>query len=260
MIDERVATRGPDAGVLAAWVTAWLQGAVAADDVLAAVPGVSVQRVRGLDPADPDALEPWSAVLATLRRRGVTGVRAVLPVPGDVRGLPSTDPAFTAAALEAGQALVASAPDGWGLGLVPAAVGSGQLLVWTAHVVGAPPADPLTVREAGVELGAVMRETSGVFTAAGLGGGRVDPAALSSARRAGDHLALPPGHPAPAVALLAQARRLRAALDLVVDDVQGGAVDRAGVARREAALRPLFTAVRRARQAACNAWLEPPRD
>ena len=44
-----------------------------------------------------------------------------------------------------------------------------------------------------------------------------------------------------------------AVLDLVVADPRGGAVDRTGMATREAALRPLLTAVRRARMAACNA-------
>lgn len=249
MIDERTATRGPDTGVLAAWVTAWLRGAVAGDDVTLAVPGVEAHRVSGLPDETDDA--PWVAVLAAWRRRGAQAVRLVLPVPGDVRGLPSDNRAFTRAALEAGQALV-----GAGIGLVPHAVGSGQLLVWHAFEVGEPAPDPLTVREAQVELGAAMRETAGVFTREALGAS-ADPTALAGARRAGETLELPPGHPGPAVALLAQARRLRAVLDLVVADPRGGAVDRTGMAIREAALRPLLTAVRRARMAACNAQSEP---
>ncbi|MHA3702293.1 hypothetical protein ACXR2U_08905, partial [Jatrophihabitans sp. YIM 134969] len=58
----------------------------------------------------------------------------------------------------------------------------------------------------------------------------------------------------------AQARRLRAVLDLAVADPAGGAVDRLGMATRQAALRPLLTAVRRARMAACNALVEPAPD
>lgn len=245
MIDERTVTRGPDAGVLAAWVTAWLRGAAAGDDLLAAVPGVDRHRVSGevLDTADA----PFTEALLGWRRRGTAEVRLVLPVPGDVRGLPAGNAAFTAAALDAGQALV-----GGGLGLVPRPVGSGQVLQWHAFEVAAAPPDPLTVREAQVELGAAMRETAGVFSRESLAAA-ADPAALAGARRAGDLVELPPGHPGPAVALLAQARRLRAVLDLVVADPRGGAVDRTGMAAREAALRPLLTAVRRARMAACNA-------
>ena len=249
VIDERTATRGPDAGVLAAWVTAWLRGSAAGDDLLAAVPGVAAHRVNGLPGTGAD--EPWTTALLAWRRSGTDEVRVVLPVPGDVRGLPAGNPGFTAAALEAGQALV-----GGGLGLVPHAVGSGQLLLWQAFVVGEAGPDPLTVREAGVELGAAMRETADVFTRESLAAG-ADPTALAGARRAGDLVELPPGHPGPAVALLAQARRLRAVLDLVVADPRGGAVDRTGMATREAALRPLLTAVRRARMAACNALAEP---
>ncbi|MHA3703912.1 hypothetical protein ACXR2U_17210, partial [Jatrophihabitans sp. YIM 134969] len=205
MIDERTLTaRGPDIGVLAAWVTAWLRGTAAGDDLLAAIPGVRAHRVTG-DTRDVGEAA-FTEVLLAWRRRGATGVRVVLPVPGDVRGLPADNPAFTAAALDAGQALV-----GGGLGLVPEAVGSGQLLLWHAFEVGEAGPDPLTVREAQVELGAAMRETAGIFTRESLAAG-ADPAALAGARRAGDQVELPPGHPGPAVALLAQARRLRAVL------------------------------------------------
>jgi hypothetical protein len=55
------------------------------------------------------------------------------------------------------------------------------------------------------------------------------------------------------VALLSQADRLQAVLDLALADPIGGAVDRAGMAARAEALRPLATAVRRARMAAYNA-------
>ncbi|MCU1658491.1 MAG: hypothetical protein JWO57_3147, partial [Pseudonocardiales bacterium] len=76
---------------------------------------------------------------------------------------------------------------------------------------------------------------------------------LRDARRAGEHLNLPPGHPSRAVALVAQAERLQAVLDLAAKDPTGGAIDRTGIAARAESLRPLSVAVRRARMAGYNA-------
>jgi hypothetical protein len=75
-------------------------------------------------------------------------------------------------------------------------------------------------------------------------------------RRAGEQLNLPPGFPARAVALIAQAERLQAVLDLAARDPTGGAIDRTGISARLGALRPLATAVRRARLAGYNALAE----
>jgi hypothetical protein len=55
------------------------------------------------------------------------------------------------------------------------------------------------------------------------------------------------------VAVLAQAERLQAILDIAFTDPTGGAIDRTGIAARADALRPLATAVRRARVAGYNA-------
>ena len=79
------------------------------------------------------------------------------------------------------------------------------------------------------------------------------PAHLAAARRAGEVINLPPGFPQRAVALLAQAQRLQAVLDLALADPSGGAIDRTGMAARASALRPLTTAVRRALVAGYNA-------
>jgi hypothetical protein len=55
------------------------------------------------------------------------------------------------------------------------------------------------------------------------------------------------------VALVAQAERLQAVLDLAFRDPTGGAIDRTGIAARAEGLRPLAAAVRRARLAGYNA-------
>lgn len=238
-------------GTLAAWAGAWLAGQVSLDQAVDATTGHDAPHVvSGLPGFDEDvmlrdALVAW--------RRGGVAPRLVLPVPGDVRGLPG--PAgLRAAALDVGEAVVAD-----GLGLVPevteyAPSSAPPTVVWTAFVADALPPDHLDLREAQYDLTTAIRESAVELTTAGVSGSNADvPALLSGARRAGDDLDLPRGHPAAAVALLAQAERLQAVLDIVADDPLGGAVDQYGLTARTAALRPLATAVRRARLVAYNA-------
>ena len=90
-------------GVLAAWTSAWLAGEAAYDDVVARVTGDDEpHRVTGLPGVDGETPLGWA--LPVLRERSPDGVRAVLPVAGDPRGLPGPGP-FTTAALAAGEAV-----------------------------------------------------------------------------------------------------------------------------------------------------------
>lgn len=239
-------------GPLAAWAAAWIAGRVSLDQAVDAVTGPdAAHRVVGLDAGDGEAV-PLQEVLVAWRRAGGP-VRAVLPVPGDVRGVPGPA-AFRAAALEAGEAAHAGA-----LGIVPritdyAPSSNPTTVVWHAYQTEPAPADPIEVADAQYELSTAIRECASALVAADVAGameGIADP--LRDARRAGDYVNLPPGFPPRAVALLSQAERLQAVLDLALADPRGGAVDRAGIAARTAALRPLATAVRRARLAAYNA-------
>ena len=238
-------------GALAAWAGAWLAGRLSLDQVVDATTGDDAAHVvRGLpgfdsDVALRDALVAW-------RRRGVPP-RLVLPVPGDVRGLPG--PAeLRAAALEAGEAVVAH-----GLALVPEVTGyapssAPPSVVWTAFVAAPAPDDAITVREAQYDLTTAIRESASALVGAGVSGSSADvPALLAGARRAGEVVNLPADHPPSAVALLSQAERLQTVLDVALVDPLGGAVDQYGMAARTDALRPLATAVRRARLAAYNA-------
>jgi hypothetical protein len=178
-------------------------------------------------------------------------------VPGDVRGLPGPA-AFRAAALEVGEAVAAGDTGAvpWTVDHAPSS--APPSVAWEAFAIEPPPHDHLTVREAQYDLTTAVRECASALAEAQVGGARTGVSAgLRDARRAGERPNLPPGHPSPAVALLAQAERLQAVLDLVSDDPLGGAVDQHGVAARAAALRPLSTAVRRARVAAFNAPLAP---
>ena len=240
------------AGALVAWTSAWLAGEAASDEVLRATVGDDApHHVEGLD----DGPAPLSEALITWRRTGGT-VRLVLPVAGDVRGLPG--PAeFRSGALDAGEAAY-----GGGLGLVPNVMerhpsSAPTAVTWHAFQVDTPSPDPLSVPDAQHELTEAIRDAASALATAEVARWIDDVTdALADARRAGERLNLPPGFPSPAVRLVAQAERLQAVLDVAALDPTGGAVDRTGIAVRTDALRPLATAVRRARLAGYNAASE----
>jgi hypothetical protein len=239
-------------GPLAAWAAAFFAGRVSVDQAADAVAGDDAPHQVGGLPAYDAELVPLREVLVAWRRGGAS-VRAVLPVAGDVRGLPG--PAeFRSAALEHGEAVV-----GAGLGVVPDVVdyspsSAPTTVLWQAFETEPAPVDHLSVADAQYELTTVIRESASALSAADVAGWVDDIAdTLHDARRAGERLNLPPGFPPRAVALLAQAERLQAVLDLAFSDPTGGAIDRTGIAARTAALRPLATAVRRARIAGYNA-------
>jgi hypothetical protein len=240
----------PRCGVLAAWTATWLAGRAASDEVLRATrAGDEGHRIVADDGADI----PLSEALIQWRSRGGP-VRAVLPVPGDLRGVPGPS-GFRAAALEAGEAVF-----GGGFGLVPEIMAANPAssarpyVRWRAFDVEPPPPDHIDVGEAQHELTAAIRDTARALLAADVSGasGEVGEA-LAEARRAGERLDLPDGYPARAVALLAQAERMDGVLRIALLDPVGGAIDGMGVVARTEALRPLVTAVRRARVAGYNA-------
>ena len=239
-------------GVLAAWTSAWLAGEAAYDDVVARVTGDDEpHRVSGLPGVAGETPLGWA--LPVLRERSPEGVRAVLPVAGDPRGLPGPGP-FTTAAVAAGEAVV-----GRGLGLVPRVTEHGSAtdltcsVLWTAYEVAEPAPDPLTVPEAEHDLTTATREAASALAALDVASWRPEVADGLARMRRWVTPELPPGHDARAVRLLASADRLAAVLDLARADAPGGAVNGAEARARDDALRPLATVVRRARQAAYNA-------
>jgi hypothetical protein len=244
-------------GVLSAWASAWLAGEVAYDEVIAHVTGTDEpHRVVGLPGTEAAEDMPLGWALTVLRERTPTGVRVALPVPGDPRGLPGGSPAFVAAAMAAGEAVV-----GRGVGLVPvvtehgSAVGSRTITVrWEFQEIAEAAPDPLTVPEAEYELTEQVRRSATALAALDVASWRPEMAGeLARVRARPTAPDLPPGHDARAVRLLAQADRLTAVLDLAALDAPGGAATSHDARERETALRPLLTAVRRARVAAYNA-------
>jgi hypothetical protein len=239
-------------GPLAAWAAAFFAGRVSIDQAADAVAAEDAPHQIGGLPAFDVELVPLREALVAWRRAGGP-VRAVLPVAGDVRGLPG--PAeFRSAALEHGEAVV-----GTGLGIVPEVItyepsSAPPTVLWQAFAIEPTPPDYVSVADAQYDLTTAIRDSASALSAADVAGWMDDIAdTLHDARHAGERLNLPPGFPPRAVALLAQAERLQAVLDLAFSDPTGGAIDRTGIAARASALRPLATAVRRARLAGYNA-------
>ena len=238
------------AGRFAVWATAWLTGRASYDDALDALTGDTAHRVAGL-PGTDDAV-PLGWALTALRGLGEQRFRLVLPVPGDVRGLPAV-PGLAALALESGQAAV-----GERLALVPESLGP-EAIQWTAFALdGVPPTAPPvedSLRRLAGSLDLAVGDAA--RTLADLDVARWNPevpALLAGLGKAAPAPALPDDHDPLAVAVLGRAQRLAAVLDLAMADAPGAAVNHAQAARRDDALRPLSAAVREAVAAAFN-WV-----
>jgi hypothetical protein len=237
------------AGRFAVWATAWLSGRAAYDDALDALAGDTAHRVAGLPGTDEAVPLGWA--LTALRALGESRFRLVLPVPGDVRGLPAV-PGLAALAVEAGQAAV-----GERLALVPEALGP-EVTAWTAFPLdGAPPVAPPVEGSLRALSGSLdLAVGDAARTLAGLDLARWNPevpALLAGLGKTAPGPALPHDHDPLAVSVLGRAQRLAAVLDLAMADAPGAAVNHAQAARRDEALRPLTGAVRDAIVAAFNA-------
>ena len=235
------------AGLVAVWATAWLSGRASYDEALDALTGEHAHLVTGM-PGSTGAV-PLGAALSALRGLGERRLRLVLPVPGDVRGLPAL-PGLAPAALDAGQAAV-----GDRVALVPRP--GPEVVAWTAFPLdgaAAPPPVEGTLRAASGALDLAVGDAA--RTLAGLDLARWHPevpgllAELAGPRPAPG---LPHDHDPLALAVLGRAQRLAAVLDLAMTDAPGGSVNHAQAAARDAALRPLSDAVREAVTAAYNA-------
>lgn len=231
------------AGRLAAWGTAALAGRVRLDEAAAAVAGSrdAGHRVAGL----PGEGAPVTMAYAfgRLRSLGVSGLRLVLPRPGDVGGLPGPPP-FNAAAVEHGEAVVTVG--GSPLGLVPEGRGG-----WRVHVVEPDERTPLSLRDADRDLTRATREAAELLVR--LDVARWDPAAAEvlTGRSRPRAAALPQDAPAEAHQVLDRAMRLAVIVELAGRS-EGAAVSTSEMAARTQVLRDLDAAARRAVEAACS--------
>jgi hypothetical protein len=194
---------------------------------------------------------PLGWALTALRGLGERRLRLVLPVPGDVRGLPRSA-ALTALAMETGQAAV-----GDRVALVPEQAGP-EAVLWTAvDLAGLPPlpaAPEGSLRAAAGELDLAVRDAARTLAELDLARWNPEvPALLAGLSAPSPGSWLPPDADPAALALLTRAERLGRVLDLATADAPGGAVTSLQAAARDDALRPLAQAVRQAMLAAVNA-------
>jgi hypothetical protein len=238
------------------WVRAWRAGLVPYDEAAEEIAGDEEHLAA-------DAPGAWTEVplreaLAAFSKLTPDEIRLVLPAPGDPRGLPGPGP-FTGAALVAGEAVVAG-----GSGLVPEVrthtSGSGmtfETVLWrfyplpAAGAGGGPGA-----AEAEAELNQALAEATATLARLDIAQWRPELAgALAAIRRPDSANELPPGFDARARRLFARASVLDRVLALAEVAAPGGAVNGYEAQQRDAALRPLTAACRRALAAACNSPL-----
>ncbi len=247
------------ATVLTVWGAAFREGGVSADELLwhvadtgftagvRAVDDVTAERT-GL-PGPGAAGAGAIGLLGLLREGGAPAL--VLPVPGDLRGLPANSPALVPA-LDAGATVVlpetaiAIVPIG-GLWRIYSSHGSGSVQASSHPPVRA--ACVPSVLEAELELDDAIRSATKRLMALDI--------ARDSARvrdEIADHMraatiALPPGTHRRASALLAKVVSLQSLLAVAVQ-YETGAVSRYELGAIDDALRPLASAVRTGRLAA----------
>jgi hypothetical protein len=253
----------PRSGRLVAWGNAWLGGHTSPDHAADGVRGRDDQHlVVGVDGEDSGGI---TLALGRLRAMGVTGLRLALPAPGHPLGL--TGPAaFNERALGVGEAVLTVG--GPSLGLLPDVVRHGTSddelvrVVWRTHQVDeGVPADVPQLRDAERELTAGLRDTTELLLRMDVaGGGPAVQRALEAYRKRRQPELLAPGYQPRAVRVLQSARQVRSLLALASTS-DGAAVSAGEMAAREAAMRPLARAARRATVAAYNALVdEPSRD
>jgi hypothetical protein len=243
---------------LVTWGRAWRAGLVAYDDVVDEVAGDEEHLVSDAPGTWCDV--PLREALGALSKLHPDEIRLVLPAPGDPRGLPGPGP-FTSAALVAEEGVVASR-----LGFVPQVrihkSGSGdtfETVVWQVYPLTAapPPAEVLSSADAEAELTSALATATAALTKLDVAAWRPELAtALAALRRPENATDLPPGFTPRARRLFARASVLDRVLALAGEVAPGGAINGHEAQQREAALRPLVVACRRALVAACNAPLE----
>jgi hypothetical protein len=260
----------PRSATLAAWTRSWRAGLVSVDQVVDEVCRTDAEHIfDGL----PDRARPASLTegLAMFSRLGPDQIRLALPTPGDPRGLPGPGP-FTSAALTAGEGvlcgLVGLVPevdvrrsgsgDAWRVVVwrcLPFSSGDGGLALSGRDPLAIADAGALTVGEAEHDLLMALRESTDLLRRLDVARWRPELAAALAELRHDTEGGLPPGYDARCRRLVARAGTVAGILSLATADAPGGAVTAFEAAERDAALRPLATAARRAHTAAINAPL-----
>lgn len=235
------------AGRLAAWGGAAIAGSVSPDEAADRVSGPHdpPHRMLGL----PGETEPVNLAyaLARLRALGATGLRLVLPRPGDATGLPGP-PSFNESAIGRGEAVLTVG--GPPLGLLPE--GRGTWTIHRVHQVHEDRRTQVTVHEAERALTATTRECATLLERLDVARWEPATAEVLAARSRAAVLELPLSVDPRAHTLLQNGLRIAAVVDLARSS-HGNAVTAVEIAARAGILRDLDTAARRAIESACSA-------
>ena len=242
------------------WVSAWLHGSAAADDVLdALLPWAELHEVVAADeltaahfdlPLPPQVPCSPAMLLAAVRRAGGSTARLILPVPGDVRGLgfgPRREGNFASDALRSGQGLLLTGAD---IGVVPSHVADG-VIRWTVHRIGTNGAgDHVGLTEAEHALRSAVRDAAATLSALDIARHRPEVRdQIADTLAARPRPPWPAGTPGRVLRVLENADEVMAILTAAARD-DGAAVSASEARARTEALRPLAAAVRAARLAA----------
>ncbi|GAA4125980.1 hypothetical protein GCM10022215_34940 [Nocardioides fonticola] len=235
----------PPALRLAWWGTAWLRGTVVTDLMLDEVIGEQATHLLRED----DVVHPLAIGLGRLRALGVTALGAAFPAEGEPVGL-GGPAGFNAAALEAGEAVVATGAE---IGLTPEVVGGAT--TWVMHPARRRPlAD---VGAADRDLRRLLAETADRLADLDVARWRPEAADLLLDLRRRRAMTAPPGVPARCVDLAARALDAQEICEVALAD-DGGAVSVSEAMARTDALRPLARAARVALVAAGSPEVWPP--
>jgi hypothetical protein len=270
---------------LSVWANAWLAGVAAPDDVLDALsqwaPRHSVTAYDSVA-AGRTGL-PWPdlndagavSLLQTLRTAaGPPGstppIGVVLPVPGDVRGLPAGTQ-YQRDAMTAGEALIVARDASAAIGLVPEFdyddiedesefEPEPCALAWTVYSVpGAPTVEYVDLGEAEYALRSAVRsaaEALGALRAGAAGADVADPRGLVEQVLESGRLHQIPDHaPTRALRVLDNAAHVDAIITVSSGLIPSGLQSSSEVQIASDALRPLTSVVRSARMAAVGAIL-----
>jgi hypothetical protein len=273
---------------LSVWANAWLAGQAAPDDVLDALScWAPTQSVTAYDAvAAGHTGLPWPDVhdagvvslLQTLRTAagrsstGTPSITVVLPIPGDVRGLPPGSQ-FGRDAIAAGEAVIVTHPEapGKAVGLVPEfdygeaddelVIPELAALSWTVYSLPSVPViDHIELGEAEYDLRLAVRSAADTLTTIGLCSTGIeveDPRGMvEQLLEATGHHQVPESAPSRALRVLENAAHVDAiiAVSAGLSRIGTRSLSEAQIATD--ALRPLAAVVRSARMAALSAILQ----
>ncbi|MBB5916293.1 hypothetical protein BJY24_005205 [Nocardia transvalensis] len=258
---------------LTVWAGSWLAGHSAPDDVLDALRAWAPRHgVAAGDPvtggrtglpwptAEPIGVGTGIMMLLKVIREALEApralVRLVLPVPGDVRGLP-TGSEFASAALEAEEGIVVGVPGEEGVGLVPQWSGD-DTLQWTVYHTPVPnPTPDMALGEAEYAMRQAVRDAADALMqlqTTGVGTDDMDPREMVEAELADySRHVYPDSAPLRARRILDTADHVAAILTVAQQAPASSPASASAMHAQETLLRPLWDAIRAARLTAVHA-------